>query len=297
MDRLDAMRLLVRVIDRRSFTAAAADLELPRSTATEAIRRLESGLGVRLLERTTRHVAPTPDGEIYYQRCLDILARTDEAEAELRGASPEGVLRIDAPGVLTRAILLPRLPEFMAAHPGLSLQIGQGERLVDLVREGVDCVIRAGIPDDSSMIMRRLAEMPEITCASPAYLERHGVPEDPTQLDGHQMIGFLSSRTGRVMPLEFTRNGRVIEAALPARVSANDADTAWQLARQGFGLIQAPRYRFRADLASGALVEVLPAYPPTPLPLAAFTPQNRHLAPRVRVFLDWASEIFAQAEF
>lgn len=287
------MRLLVRVIDRRSFTAAAADRNVPRSTATEAIRRLEDELGVRLLDRTTRHVAPTADGEIYYRRCLAILSEIDEAEAELRGATPEGVLRIDAPGPLTRNILLPHLPAFLESHPGLSLQIGQGERFVDLVRDGVDCVIRVGRPDDSGMIMRRLGEIPEITCASPAYLERHGIPHDPANLQGHQMIGFLSSRTGRPMPLEFRTGSGVIEAPLPARVTVNEADTAHALARQGYGLIQAPRYRFADDLASGALVEVLADTLPPPMPVAALTPQNRQLSPRVRVFLDWVTQVFA----
>lgn len=289
------MRLLVRVIERRSFSAAAADRRIPRSTATEAIRRLENDLAVRLLERTTRHVAPTPDGEIYYRRCLSILAEIDEAEAALRGASPEGALRIDAPGSLTRAVILPRLPEFLDAHPGLSLQIGQGERLVDLVREGVDCVIRVGQPDDSAMIMRRLGTLPEITCASPAYLDRHGTPRDPRDLDGHQMIGFLSSRTGRPMPLEFATPRGVIEVPLPARVSVNEADTAHALARLGYGLIQAPGYRFAEDLASGALVEVMEDFLPLPMPVAAFTPQNRQLSPRVRVFLDWVTQVFADA--
>lgn len=295
MDRLDAMRLLVRVIDRGSFTTAAADLNIPRSTATEAIRRLERELGSRLLERTTRHVAPTPDGEAYYQRCLSILADIDEAESALRGGEPAGALRIDAHGTLTRAFLLPRLPEFLEKYPGIMLHIGQGDRLIDLVREGVDCVIRAGEPDDSSMIMHKLPDIPELTCASPRYLEASGRPASPDDLEGHQMIGFVSSRTGRVMPMEFQTADGVREVTLPCRVTANDAETAHHLARMGYGLIQAPRYRFREDLARGALVEVLPDYPPPPLPLAAYYPQNRQLSPRVRVFIDWVARVFDAA--
>ncbi|MCR4265469.1 LysR family transcriptional regulator [Nitratireductor sp. ZSWI3] len=296
MDRLDAMRLLVRVIERRSFTAAAADLGMPRSTATEAIRRLERDLGCRLLERTTRHVAPTLDGEAYYRRCLSILADIDEAEGAVRGGEPAGVLRFDAHGALTRAFLLPRLPEFLEAYPQIRLQIGQGDRLVDLVREGVDCVIRAGEPDDSGMIMRRLPDIPEQTCASPDYLSCHGMPTSPDGLDGHRMIGFVSSRTGRMMPLEFQTAEGTREITLPCLVTANEAETAHHLARMGYGLIQAPRYRFREDLARGALVEVLPDHPPPPLPLAAYYPQNRQLSPRVRVFLDWVATVFDGAD-
>jgi DNA-binding transcriptional LysR family regulator len=296
MDRLDAMRLLVRVIDRGSFTTAAADLNIPRSTATEAVRRLERDLGRRLLERTTRHVAPTPEGEDYYRRCLSILADIDEAESALRGGEPAGVLRIDAHGTLTRAFLLPRLPEFLERYPEIVLHIGQGDRLVDLVREGVDCVIRAGEPDDSGMIMHKLPDIPEQTCASPRYLDRHGLPASPDDLEGHQMIGFVSSRTGRVMPMEFQTAEGVKEVTLPCRVTANDAETAHHLAQMGYGLIQAPRYRFRDDMARGTLVEVLPDYPPPPLPLAAYYPQNRLLSPRVRVFIDWVATVFSEAK-
>ncbi|WP_299819133.1 LysR family transcriptional regulator [uncultured Roseibium sp.] len=296
MDRLETMRLFVRVVERGSFSKAAADLNIPRSTATEAVQRLEKNLGSRLLERTTRHVAPTPDGNAYYRRCVAILADLEEAEGALRGHEPSGVLRVDAPGTLTRVFLLPHLSGFFEKYPRITLQLGQTERLVDLVREGIDCVIRAGDPDDSGMIMRKLTSIPEITCASPDYLERYGTPSSLEDLDGHRMVGFLSSRTGAALPLEFRRGDGYEEVALPATVTANDADTVHHLARQGFGLVQAPRYRFLEDLASGRLVEVLPRALPPPLPLAAFYPQNRQLSPRVRVFLDWIGRIFDAAE-
>ncbi len=291
------MRLFVRVVELRSFTAAAADRGVPRSTATEAIRRLEETLGSRLLDRTTRHVAPTPDGGAYYQRCIEILADVDEAEGALRGSEPAGRLRVDVHGVLTRTFLLPRLPELLDLYPRLSLQIGQGDRLVDLLREGVDCVIRAGEPDESGMIMRRLAALPEIICAAPAYLARHGVPQTPDDLEGHEMVGFVSSRTGGVLPLEVRSAGRSREITLPARLTANDAETVHHLARLGYGLVQAPRYRFREDLARGRMVEILPDFAPEPMPLVALYPQNRQLSPRVRVFLDWAAGVFRDADF
>ncbi|RVD10802.1 LysR family transcriptional regulator, partial [Mesorhizobium sp. M7A.F.Ca.ET.027.02.1.1] len=187
-------------------------------------------------------------------------------------------------------------PEFLARYVRIDLQIGQSDRLVDLVREGVDCVIRVGEPPDSGMIMRRLAVIREITCASPAYLERHGTPVSPDALDGHQAVGFVSSRTGETLPFEFTVAGSIREVRLPGRVAANNSDTAADLARLGLGLIQAPRYRFEKDLADGTLVEVLADYPPSPTPLSALYPQNRQLSPRLRVFLDWASRIFAEAD-
>lgn len=297
MDRLDRMKLFARIVERRSFSAAARDHGLARSTATEAMKSLERDLGARLLERTTRHVTPTLDGEAYYRRCIAILAEIEEAEADLGSAEPHGLLRVDAHGVLTRTLILPRLPEFTERYPRVDLHFGQGDRLVDLVREGVDCVIRAGNLDDSGMIARRLAMIPEITCASPEYLASHGMPAHLRDLDGHQMVGFVSSRTGGVLPLEFTLSGRLQEVRLPHRVTANDAATVAELACLGYGLVQAPRYRFAEDLRRGRLVEVLPDCSPSPLPLTALYAQNRHLSLRLRVFLDWVSRVFAEARF
>lgn len=296
MDRFDAMRLFVRLVERQSFTAAAADLGIPRSTASEVLRGLEARLGARLLERTTRHVTPTLDGEDYYRRCVAILAEVEEAEAAMRDAQPRGLLRIDAHPLLTRTFILPHLPAFLTRYPQLDLQIGQGDRLVDLVREGIDCVIRSGEPEDSGMIQRRLGTIAEVTVASPAYLARRGTPATPDALDGHQMVAFLSSRTGDVLPLEFSVAGTLRHVVLPSRVRVNNSDTMADLARLGFGLAQAPRYRFADDLASGALVEVLADHPPSPTPLCALYPQNRQLALRLRVFLDWIAGIFAEAK-
>lgn len=296
MDRLDRMHLFTRVVDRRSFSAAASDLGLARSTATEAIKQLEAELGARLLERTTRVVRPTLDGQAYYQRCQQILTEFEEANSAFRNAEPQGLLRIDAHPLLTHTYLLPKLPEFLARNPKLDLHIGQGDRIVDLVREGVDCVLRAGSQPDSGLIMRHLTDIREVTCASPDYLARHGMPASPEQLDGHQCVGFVSSRTGTVMPLEFAVGGELRMVELPSRVTVNNSDTMAELARLGFGLIQAPRYRLKPDLDRGTLVEVLPDHPPSPTPLSALYPQNRQLSPRLRVFLDWVSGIFAAAE-
>ena len=295
MDRFDGMRLLVRVVERRSFTLAATDLGLPRSSATAAIKQLEERLGVRLLQRSTRHVTPTLDGEAYYQRCLAILAEVEEAEGAFGANAARGLLRIDVNGHMARAFILPELPALLARHPDLALHIGEGDRLVDLVREGVDCVIRAGELPDSDMIVRRLGKAREMTCASPAYLERHGVPRAPDDLAGHAMIGFVSSRTGQVMPLEFTVGDSVREVVLPSRVTVANSDTSVALARRGFGLTQAPRHRFGEDLAAGRLVEVLADFPPTATAISALYPRSRQLSPRVRVFVDWLVEILAPA--
>lgn len=295
MDRFERMQLFVRVVERGSFSAASADLGLARSTATEAIKQLEADLGVRLLERTTRHVTPTLDGHAYYARCLSILADIEEADSSFRDAQPRGLLRIDAHPLLTRTFLLPELPSFMARYPALDLHIGQGDRLVDLIREGVDCAIRAGPLPDSGLISRRLAFISEITCASPDYLARHGMPSSLDDLSGHHCVGFISSRTGEVMPLEFSDKGETKFISLPSRITVNNSDTMTDLALLGFGLIQLPRYRLQRELDDGRLVEILPDFPPPPTLLSALYPQNRQTAARVRVFLDWVADIFARA--
>jgi DNA-binding transcriptional LysR family regulator len=293
VDKVDAMRLFARIVERRSFTLAAQDLELPRSTVTEVVKRLESRLGARLLERTTRQVRPTLDGEAYYQRCLAILAEIEEAEAAFTGAKPSGLLRAHVQGTLARHFMLPGLPSFLERYPGIQLRIGEGDRYVDLVREGVDCVLRVGKPADSSMVGRQVTVLQEATCASPGYLERHGMPRSPDDLAGHRMIGFVSSATGSVIPLEFLVNGALREVTLPVTTSVAGAETYVAMARLGLGLIQVPRYRLQEDFARGSLVDVLPGFPPSSSPVYVLYPQNRQLSPRVRVFVDWLAAEFA----
>ena len=190
MDKLDTLTLFVRIVERGSFSAAAADLGFSRPVATAAIKALEASLGARLLQRTTRHVQPTAEGSLYYQRCVSILAALEEANRSA-GGSISGTLRVDVAGNLARTLLLPALPQFLARYPAITLQVGESERDVDLVREGVDCVIRGGHLPDSEMICRPLAMLQEITCASPAYLARYGTPHTIDELAGHVTIGFV----------------------------------------------------------------------------------------------------------
>lgn len=280
------MELFVRIVERASFSAAAADIGISRPVATATVKDLERRLGTRLLQRTTRHVQPTVEGEIYYRRCLAILADIEDADRSTSGAVT-GLLRVDVAGNLARTMLLPALSAFLAQHPSLTVHLRESERYVDLVREGVDCVVRSGQLSDSDMIARPIGVMEEITCASPDYLARHGIPSSPDALVGHMMIGFVSSRTDRVMPLEFTMDGKTVEVSLPSRVLVSGADMNAEAARLGLGLAQAPRSRFEDDLASGALVEVLSEFTPLSTPISVLYPSNRHLSQRVLVFVDW----------
>ncbi|NTX63700.1 LysR family transcriptional regulator [Myxococcus sp. CA051A] len=295
MDRLDVMRLFTRIVERRSFTVAAQDLELPRSTATQSIKQLEARLGVRLLQRTTRHVRPTLDGEAYYRRCVAILGEVEDADSAFSGAKPKGQLRVDVHGTLARHFVLPALPSFLAEYPDLKLHLGEGDRLVDLVREGIDCVLRVGDLQDSAMVGRRVALLKEVTCASPAYLARHGTPTRLEELEGHVAVGFISSATGSMIPLEFRVDGAPRNVTLPATVTVTGAETYASAAKLGLGLIQLPRYHVESELLAGTLVELLPEHPPSPTPVSLLYPRSRQLSPRVRVFIDWLTRVFANA--
>src|SRR6202171_3480774 len=266
MDRFDAMRVFTRVVERRSFSAAADDLGLARSTVTDAVKSLEARLGVRLLERTTRQVSPTLDGEAHHRRCLSLIADLEDAEAAFGGAKPKGLLRVDVHGTLARHFMMPRLPDFLAEFPAIEFYMSEGDRLVDLFREGIDCVVRVGDLHDSDMIARRVGMLAEVTCAAPHYIARFGMPANVDALAGHSMVGFHSSATRALLPLDFTIDSVVRNVNLPASVAVNAAESLVAAGRLGLGLIQVPRYHIENDLEHGTLVPVLPDFPPTPTP-------------------------------
>ncbi len=287
------MQAFTRVVERRSFAQAASDLGLPRSRASEAVQQLERQLGIRLLARTTRKVTLTAEGEDYYRRCLAILSAIDDADAAATQTVPVGTLRIDIHSRFAQHYLFPGLPDFLERYPNIQLHIGEGDRLIDLVAEGVDCAIRIGKPADSGLVGRKLGVLAEGTFASPAYLARHGVPKSPDDLDGHRMIGFVSSATRAVMPLEFQVGSGTRLISIPVSVTVSAAATNATLAQLGLGLIQVPRYRVAHELETGALVEVLADYPPTSTPVYLLYPEGRQLSPRVRIFIEWASTTIA----
>lgn len=287
MDRIEAMRVFVRVAERRSFTQAAEDLLMSRSRVSDTVRWLEERLTAQLLTRTTRHVVLTPEGEAYHRRCVAILADIDDAEAALSDRDPKGPLRVDVSGDFARHFLVEGLPDFLGRYPGIRLHLDEGERLVDLVREGVDCVIRIGHPADSGLVGRRLAMLDWCTVAAPAYLRARGTPKTPDALEGHCMVGFVSSVTGNIVPLDFQVGAELRSVLLPAAVTVSSAAMNVALALQGLGLVQVPRFHHAERLAAGTLVEVLPDYAPPPDPVSILYPEGRQRSARLRVFIDW----------
>ena len=295
MDRLKAMQTFVRIVEANSYTRAAETLNLPRAALTATIKKLEAFLGTQLLQRTTRRLSLTPDGADYFRKCLEILQAVDDAEGAFRGhgrSKPQGKLRVELPGAVGRHVVMPQIPAFCREYPELDLFISLNERVADLTREGLDCSLRVGELQDSAMIGRRIGNMGFLTCAAPSYLAAHGVPQTPEDLRAHRGVTHFSGRTGRPFDWEYVVYGRVVTVDVPGAIAVTDPDAYIICALQGMGVIQAARYQVRQHLASGALVEVLAATPPTPMPISLLYPQGRMASPRLVVFANWIAGVF-----
>jgi DNA-binding transcriptional LysR family regulator len=293
MNRLDAMTAFVRVAELQSFTAAAASLGLPKSSASAAVAQLEAHLKTQLLFRTTRKVQLTQDGQAYYERCRELLSDLDDIEAmfERTPSALTGVLRVDMSVSLARNHIIPRLPEFLARHPGIDIELSCTDRRVDVVAEGFDCVIRSGLPADSGLMVRPLGEMRMGNYASPAYLAAHGEPRTLDDLARHRLVHYASTLGSRPFGFEY-RDGdtyRVLDMA--GRITVNNTEAFQAAALAGLGLFQSPRTGNRRHVDSGALVEILRDYEAEPLPVSLIYPRRRHQARRARAFMDWISEV------
>jgi LysR family transcriptional regulator for bpeEF and oprC len=296
MDRLMALRAFVRVVELGGFTKAADSLQLSKTTVSDLVQSLEKHLGVRLLQRTTRRVTVTPDGAAFYERCVQILADLDEAEAAVMQArvAPKGRLRVDMPGGLARLFIIPRLPAFLARYPELRLELGMGHRPVDLLEEGIDCVVRFGVQPDSSLVARRVGTMTSVCCASPEYLREHGIPRTPEELSAHRCVNYVSNRTGRVLDWEFARDGQKVQLTLDGVLAVYDHDAYLVAGLMSFGIVKVANYMARPYLESGELIQVLTDWTAEQVPISVMYPQSRHLSAKVRIFVDWVSELIQQ---
>jgi DNA-binding transcriptional LysR family regulator len=293
MDRIDIMRSFVRVADLGSFTQAADSLGLSKASISSAIGELETALGVRLLQRTTRKVQMTPDGHLYYERSRDMLAELDELQAMFQhdDAALAGRLRVDMPIGAARNIVIPALPAFLHAHPRLQLELSSTDRRVDAVREGFDCVLRAGALENSSLVARPLGHFELVNCASPAYLKRHGVPRTLEDLKSHFLVDYAPVLAGRPALFEFMEGGARRTREVPAALAVNNSDAYQAACLAGLGIIQAPRAGMIDLLAQGRLVPLLEDYRAPPMPVTLLYPSRRHLSKRVRRFMDWLAGI------
>lgn len=297
VDRIDLFRIFTRVVESASFTRAAHTLGLPRSSVSAAIQELESRVGARLLHRTTRKVAPTHDGAAFYERCVHLIGEIEDAESLFRRSAdgPSGKVKIDMPGRIGRLIVVPALAEFLAAYPQIEIELGVTDRAVNLVQENVDGVLRVGRLTDSAMIARPIGELVLINVASPAYLERHGMPMSPDELDAHLAVHYASPTSGRVEDWEWSEHGHVRTVPVRGRVTVNSAEAYIAGALAGLGLIQIPAYDVRDHLEAGELIEVMPDHRAVPLPLTLLYPTRQQVSQRFQVFSNWLEDLLRRS--
>ncbi|WP_208281668.1 LysR family transcriptional regulator [Massilia oculi] len=295
MDKLRAMQIFSHVVEARSFAGAARSLSLPRSTISRSIKELEAALGASLLQRTTRTLRLTPNGSLYYDHCRRILREIEGIEEVLSDGAlaPRGLLRVDMTASFARALVIPALRDFQARYPDVELSLTLDDRPVELIREGVDCAVRAGTLDASALLVaRQIGSFDWIACASPDYLRRHPAPRTLDELAQHDLIGFQSGRDGRAGGWTFDVDGkrRTVDAA--PRLTVNETDAYLDCGLAGLGLIRIASYLAAPHLRAGRLVRVLAGHRDAPAPLSLVYPQNRHPSSAVRAFADWLGELY-----
>lgn len=286
----ESLRIFVRVAELASFSAAADQLGLPRTTVSAAVREAESQLGTRLLHRTTRRVMLTQDGQVVLERAQDLLADVDELRGQFRAeaAQLQGRLRVDMPEAVANDLVLPALPGFLAQHPALEVQLSSVDRRVDLVREGFDCVLRVGRIGDASLIARPLGAYRMVNVASPAYLKAHGKPRTPADLAGHRLVHYVPNLGERLDGFDYLDDaGERHSVAMEGAVTVNSTAAYVAAALAGLGIVQVPEPGVRAHLQARRLVEVLPRHRAAPMPVSLVYAHRRHQPRRVQVFMDW----------
>ena len=307
MDQLLALRVFARIAETGAFARAADTLAIPRPTVTKLVQDLESHLGTKLLQRTTRRVSLTQEGAAYYERAARLLVEVDEMDAQAASARVRlrGRLRVDVGSSIANVILIPALPGFRARYPDIALELGVNDRPVDLIGDNVDCVIRSGTLADTSLVARRLADLAWVTCASPVYLGARGIPAHPAELAagrrggdahrgrGHVVASYFSSLTGRPFPLHFQKGGDKLVIEPQADVGVNESTAHVTALLAGLGVGQTFRFMVDPLIRSGALKSVLEDWSRPHQPLHLVHPSARHLSAKLRAFSDWLVEIFA----
>lgn len=298
MDRFDAMQAFARVVETGSFTKAADTLHMSRTSVTQLVQQLEARLRVRLLNRTTRKVNVTADGAAYYERVLRVLADVDDAETSLSGASasPRGRLRVDVPSPLARMILIPALPAFYARYPDIQLDMGVSDRMVDIIGENVDCVVRGGELTDLSLMARHIGDLQLGVYAAPAYLKLAGLPAHPRELEDthHRIVGFLWARTGKAVPYAMHSGDESLKVQGRHALAVDDGNAYLAAGLAGLGILWLPDYMAKPHRASGELVPLFEDWRLDAMPLyIAFAP-NRHVSAKLRVFIEWVAGLMVE---
>jgi len=294
-DRVHQFRIFIQVAEMGSFIGAARALKLPPANVSAAIRLLENELGVRLLHRTTRQVKATQDGERLLPMARKIASDLDDIYKALKADQQtiSGKLNLDVPNRIASRMIAPALPSFLEMYPALELNVSSSDRHVDLLKEGIDCVIRVGAPHDESLICRPLGLLEMVNCASPKYLEEHPAPRHPDELIKHWAVGYQPFANMH-HPAEWNcinMPGSLRMIPMAHRIVVNNVESYLACCKAGMGMIQMPRFDVRHLLDNGELVEVLHDWPAPPMPIAALYPYRNQRLPRMTAFIDWFQDL------
>ena len=296
MDKLKSLMIFMRSAQCGSFSEAARQLGMAPSAVSRAVLRLEDELRVRLLQRTTRSLTLTEDGNRFYQRCQQILNDLEEAELEVKQSQsiPIGTLRIDLSFTFGKIHIAPALLQLAAQYPDLKLNVSFNDRLIDLIEEGIDATVRIGMSNDSSLIMHHLATAHYITCASPPYLAQHGMPTTPTELLQHRCVNFIYPQSRQEPIWKFEQNGKAIDLAVDSYLRFDNSEVILEAVIQGAGVVQLPKFIAAKAIARGDLQPILQSYATQfGLPIAVLYPQKRYLSAKVRVFVEFLTKLAA----
>ncbi|EPM71103.1 LysR family transcriptional regulator [Pseudomonas syringae pv. theae ICMP 3923] len=292
------MQAFARVVETGSFTKAAGTLHMSKTSVTQLVQQLEARLRVRLLNRTTRKVNVTADGAVYYERVVRLLAEMDDAETSLSGAAslPRGRLRVDVPSPLASMLLMPAMPAFHARYPDIQIDMGVSDRIVDLIGENVDCVVRGGEITDQSLMARHVGDLQLGVYVAPGYLQRMGTPAHPHDLENssHRIVGYLWARTGKALPYAMHRDGEQVRVQGLYTLTVDDGNAYIAAGLAGMGILWLPDYMAWPYLARGDLVPLFQDWQLDSMPMYVAFPPNRHVSIKVRVFIDWVIELMAE---
>ncbi len=296
MDKYETMRIFIRVAELQSFTQAAETLNLPRATVSVSVQNLEAWVGTRLLNRTTRRVQLTNDGISFLERCKYLLGDLEEAESMFRRDATQlkGKIRVDMVATMAKVLFIPMLPRFLEKHPGIEIEISSTDGRVDLVRAGIDCMVKGGKDFDRGLAKRELGEAAIVNCASPKYLAKYGKPKNIEDLKNHRLIHFAPVLGSKPEGFEFFDGEKYQEIGMPGIVTVNNTETYTAACLAGFGISQNPLGVVAKHLKSGALVEVLPKFKAEPMKISLVYPHQRLMPKRVRAFMDWLEAAFKE---
>lgn len=293
MDKYQAYKIFAHVAEKLSFTKTAEEMRLPKATVSTTIQDLEATLGTKLLNRTTRQVTLTSEGNIFLERCKQMLNDVEDAESifKTNPAQLKGKIRIDSSVVVAKEIIIPNLPDFIKKYPEIEVELSSTDHRVDLTREGIDCVIRTGGPTESGLVEKEIASLKCINCVSPQYIKKYGKPKNLEDLKNHKIVHYSQTLGGKLHEFEYFDGTKCHYIKMKSIITVNSTISYLSACVAGLGIAQVPFESAKEYLDDGRLIEVLPKYKAEPFNLRLVYHERRLLSKRVRIFMEWLESI------